>query len=170
MNHPFNYLTLMQFCWSCCSIIGFSIRMNLRGIKVLFIALGAGLNWGTYLVILHYSKSLLLSVFLSTLLVCIYCEIVARMVHTPVSVFVTCVIIPLVPGSSLFYAMRSFLEGDRVQASHHIAYVFLIGVTIAMAIAVVSSFTLLGKRIARSAAAAGDQFDVADLMDKDNEK
>lgn len=155
MKHPFNYLTLMQFCWSCCSIIGFSIRMNLRGLKVLFIALGAGLNWGTYLVILHYSKSLLLSVFLSTLLVCIYCEIVARLVRTPVSVFVTCVIIPLVPGSSLFYSMRAFLEGDRALASHHIGYVFLIGGTIAMAIAVVSSITLLSKRIARSANIGG---------------
>ncbi len=147
MDHPFNYLTLMQFCWAFLSITGFSIRINLKGIKVFFIALGAGLNWASYLIILHYSKSLLLSVFVATILVCSYSEIVARLNHTPVSVFVTCVIIPLVPGSSLFYSMRAYLSGDRALASHHIANVFLIAGTIAMAIAVVSSFTLLGKRL-----------------------
>lgn len=137
----------MQFCWAFLSIAGFSFRVNLRGIKVFFIALAAGINWASYLILLHYSKSLLLSVFIATLIACSYSEIVARLNRTPVSVFVTCAIIPLVPGRNLFYSMRAYISGDRDLASHHIGDVFLLAGAIAMAIAVVSSFTLLGKRL-----------------------
>lgn len=140
---PFDVNTLMQFCWAFLSILGFSIRVNLKGIKLLFIGLGAGLTWALYLVILFYSNSLLFSVFASTILVCSYSEIVARKFKVPVSVFVTCVIIPLVPGSSLYYGMRAYVGGDLSEATLQIAKALMIAGTIAMAIAVVSSVTNL---------------------------
>ncbi|MDP2174166.1 MAG: threonine/serine exporter family protein [Candidatus Cloacimonadaceae bacterium] len=140
---PFDYNTLMQFCWAFLSILGFSIRVNLKGAKLIFIALGAGLTWVFYLVILFYSNSLLFSVFCSTILVCSYSEIVARIFKVPVSVFVTCVIIPLVPGSSLYYGMRAYVGGDISEAALQIAKALMIAGTIAMAIAVVSSVTNL---------------------------
>lgn len=147
MEAPFNTLTLLQFCWAFLSITGFCIRVNLKSHKILYISLGAGLNWAIYLIVLYFTKSLLLSVFVSTILVCTYSEIVARLSHIPVSVFVTCVIIPLVPGSSLFYAMQAYISGDRALASHHIAQVMLIAGTIAMAIALVASVTNLSRRL-----------------------
>ncbi len=131
----------MQFTWAALSILGFSIRVNLRGWKILLLALGGGLSWGLYLIFLHYSNSLLFSIFCSVILVCSYSEIVARLVKVPVSVFVTCVIIPLVPGSSLYYAMQGFISGDSALASQNTYKVLLISGTIAMAIAVVSSVT-----------------------------
>lgn len=140
---PFDHLTLMQFTWAFLSILGFSIRVNLKGIKLIFLALGGGLSWALYLIILFYSKSLLFSIFGATILVCSYSEIVARQFKVPVSVFVTCVIIPLVPGSSLFYGMQAYIAGDSTQASIHIYKALLISGTIAMAIAVVSSVTNL---------------------------
>ncbi|HQO47085.1 MAG TPA: threonine/serine exporter family protein, partial [Candidatus Cloacimonas sp.] len=95
--HPFNTLTLMQFSWAFLAILGFSIRSNLKGIRIIFTALSGGLCWAFYLVTLFYSKSMLFSVFVAIILVCIYAEIVAPRLKTPVSVFVTCAIIPLVP-------------------------------------------------------------------------
>lgn len=144
---PFNHLTLMQFCWAALSIVGFSIRVNLKGWKILLISLGAGLSWAIYLIMLYYTNSLLFSVFVSTILVCTYSEIVARLCRTPVSVFVTCVIIPLVPGSSLFYSMRAYISGNMASAGHYITLVLMIAGTIAMAIAVVSSITNLSLRL-----------------------
>lgn len=144
---PFDTLTLMQFCWSFLSILGFSVRVNLKGWKLLFLALGGGLSWALYLIILFYSKSLLYSIFGSTLLVCIYSEVVARKLRVPVSVFVTCVIIPLVPGSSLYYAMQAYIAGNTAEASVQIYKVILISGTIVMVIAVVSSVTNLACRL-----------------------
>lgn len=137
----------MQFCWAFLSILGFSVRVNLKGWKLLFLALGGGLSWALYLIILHYSDSLLYSIFGSVILVCIYSEIVARLFKVPVSVFVTCVIIPLVPGSSLYYAMQAYISGNTPLASVHIYKALLISGTIAMAIAVVSSVTNLTFRL-----------------------
>ncbi len=138
---PFDHLTLMQFCWSTLSILGFSIRVNLKGWKIFLIALGGGLTWAFYLIFLYFSKSLLFSIFFSVFLVCTYSEVVARLSKIPVSVFVTCVIIPLVPGRNLYYAMQAYIAGNSAVASENLYKVLLISGTIALAIAVVSSVT-----------------------------
>ncbi len=144
---PFDRFTLMQFMWAALSILGFSIRVNLQGFKILLLAVGGGLSWAFYLIFLHFSNSLLYSIFAASILVCAYSEVVARAVKVPVSVFVTCVIIPLVPGSSLYYAMQAYIAGNNAAASTHAYKALLISLTIAMAIAVVSSVTNLVYRL-----------------------
>ena len=141
--HPFNTLTLMQFIWAFLAILGFSIRSNLKGIRIIFTALSGGLCWAFYLVTLYYSKSMLFSVFVAIILVCIYSEIVAPHLKTPVSVFVTCAIIPLVPGRGLFNSMQLYIAGDNLNASKTILQTLLIAGTISIAIALVSSVTNL---------------------------
>jgi len=140
---PFDTLTLMQFIWAFLAILGFSIRSNLKGIRIIFTALSGGLCWAFYLVTLYYSKSMLFSVFVAIILVCIYSEIVAPHLKTPVSVFVTCAIIPLVPGRGLFNSMQLFIAGDNLNASKTILQTLLIAGTISIAIALVSSVTNL---------------------------
>ena len=144
---PFDHLTLMQFLWAALSILGFSIRANLKGCKILFLALGGGLQWALYLIILFFSGSMLFSVFGATILVCIYAEVVARALKMPVSVFVICVIIPLVPGRTLYYAMQAYIAGNSAAASEHGYKLILISGTIAMAIALVSSVTNIVYRL-----------------------
>jgi len=133
----------MQFIWAFLAILGFSIRSNLKGIRILFTALSGGLCWAFYLIILYYSKSMLFSVFVAIILVCIYSEIVAPRLKTPVSVFVTCAIIPLVPGRGLFNSMQLYIAGDNLHASKAILQTLLIAGTISIAIAIVSSVTNL---------------------------
>jgi len=140
---PFDTLTLMQFIWAFLAILGFSIRSNLKGIRIIFTALSGGLCWAFYLVTLYYSKSMLFSVFVAIILVCIYSEIVAPHLKTPVSVFVTCAIIPLVPGRGLFNSMQLYIAGDNLHASKAILQTLLIAGTISIAIALVSSVTNL---------------------------
>lgn len=144
---PFDYLTLMQFVWSFLAIIGFSLRSNLKGIRVLATGFGGGICWAIYLIVLYYTNSVLLSVFIAIILVCIYSELVARWMKTPVSVFVICVIIPLVPGSSLYYSMRAYISGETMEASRLILQTLLIAGTISIAIAIVASFTSLVLKI-----------------------
>ncbi|MDY0152284.1 MAG: threonine/serine exporter family protein [Candidatus Cloacimonas sp.] len=147
---PFDYLTLMQFVWAFLAILGFSIRVNLKGIKILFTALSGGLCWFFYLIVLYYSHSVLLAVFISISLVCIYSEIVAPKLRTPVSVFVICAIIPLVPGRGLYESMQLYIAGQQAMASKSILQTLMIAGTISIAIAVVSSFTnLLNKMLNR---------------------
>jgi len=140
---PFDTLTLMQFLWAFLAILGFSIRTNLKGIKIIFTALSGGLCWVFYLITLYYSNSMLFSVFIAIILVCIYSELIAPRLKTPVSVFVTCAIIPLVPGKGLFNSMQLYIAGDNLNASKAILQTLLVAGTISIAIAIVSSVTNL---------------------------
>jgi uncharacterized membrane protein YjjB (DUF3815 family) len=150
LMRPFDTLTLMQFLWAFLAILGFSIRVNLKGVKIVYTALSGGLCWVFYLIALYYSNSVLFSVFVSIILVCIYSEIVAPRLRTPVSVFVTCAIIPLVPGRGLFQSMQLYIAGNNIEASQSIMQTLLIAGTISIAIAVVSSATnLLHKMLNR---------------------
>lgn len=144
---PFDSLTFLQFLWAFLAILGFSIRVNLKGIKILFTSLAGGLSWAMYLIVLYYSSSVLFSVFISIILVCIYSELLAPRLRTPVSVFVTCAIIPLVPGRGLFQSMQFYIAGNNVQASKSILETMLIAGTISISIALVSSVTNLVNKL-----------------------
>jgi uncharacterized membrane protein YjjB (DUF3815 family) len=130
---------LMQVCFGGIAILGFSIRSNIKGWKLLFTSLGGAISWGLYLMFLTWSKSLLLSVFLSTLAVCFYSELMGRAFRIPVSVFVICAIIPLVPGSGLYYAMKAYIDGNGADFLNKMGQTLMIAGTISVAIAVMSS-------------------------------
>ena len=134
---------LMQFTFSFLAMLGFSITSNVRGRKLIFTSLGGALAWGSYLIILPLTSSLLLSVFLSVCIGCVYSELTARAFHVPVSIFVICSIIPLVPGSGLFYSMTAYIAGDTTNAIGVLGQTLLIAGTISVAIAVVSSISNL---------------------------
>lgn len=130
---------LMQVCFGGIAILGFSIRSNIKGWKLIFTSLGGAISWGLYLMFLTWSNSLLLSVFLSTLAVCFYSELMGRAFRIPVSVFVICAIIPLVPGSGLYYAMKAYIDGNGADFLNKMGQTLMIAGTISVAIAVMSS-------------------------------
>lgn len=144
-----NNLWLMQVSFGAIAILGFSIRSNLRGWKLVFTSLGGAISWGTYLMFLAWSSSLLLSVFLATLSVCLYSEFAGRAFRVPVSVFVICSIIPLVPGSGLYYAMKAYIDGNNMESLQLMGRTLMIAGTISVAIAVMSSVTNLFRKMIR---------------------
>lgn len=149
MSYEIDYLWLMQFCWGGIAILGFSIRSNIKGWKLLFTSLGGALSWGLYLQFLNWSSSLLLSIFLATVAVCIYSELLGRLFRIPVAVFVICSIIPLVPGSGLYYAMKAYIDGNGSDFLLKMGQTLMIAGSISVAIAVVSSVTNLFRKMIR---------------------
>jgi uncharacterized membrane protein YjjB (DUF3815 family) len=139
----------MQVSFGAIAILGFSIRSNIRGWKLLFTSLGGAISWGLYLMFLAWSSSLLLSIFLATLAVCLYSELVGRAYKMPVSVFVICAIIPLVPGSGMFYAMKAYIDGNNAESLRLMGQTLMIAGTISVAIAVMSSITNLFRKMIR---------------------
>lgn len=139
----------MQVGFGGIAILGFSIRSNIKGWKLLFTSLGGAISWGLYLMFLVWSNSLLLSVFLSTLAVCLYSELMGRAFKVPVSVFVICAIIPLVPGSGLYYSMKAYIDGNGAEFLNRMGQTLMIAGTISVAIAVMSSITNLFRSMIR---------------------
>lgn len=92
--------------------LGFGIVFNLKGKHLAFAALGGSLSWFLYILCIDFRFSIIASLFTASVLGGIYSEILARVLKAPVTVFVICAIIPLVPGSGMYYTMLESIRGN----------------------------------------------------------
>ena len=87
---------------------------GVRSRKLWFSLLGGALNWGLYLLAMKkMGLPATMAYALGAAAGTLYAEILARIVKTPVTVFVITSVIPMVPGGSLYYTMLGLLQGDK---------------------------------------------------------
>ena len=96
-----------------CSVatFSFSILINIRGRYLLWASIAGAISWFFYKVFLDVSGSNSFSMFASAIIFSSYAEIMARRLKTPVTTLVVCALIPLVPGSGMYYTMSSVVNG-----------------------------------------------------------
>lgn len=92
--------------------IGFGIIFNIRGKNLFFASLCGGLSWMIYLIAIRFSFSITISLFIASIIMSIYSEIMARVIKTPVTAFVVCGMIPLVPGGGMYHTMYYSVMGN----------------------------------------------------------
>jgi uncharacterized membrane protein YjjB (DUF3815 family) len=95
--------------------LGFSVLFNIRGKKLLAVTIGGALSWAAFLVLFALGMGEPMAYFLVALLVSLYAEGMARLLRAPATVFVAPSLVPLIPGSSLYYTMTYALGGDSEQ-------------------------------------------------------
>ncbi|MBR3929160.1 MAG: threonine/serine exporter family protein [Clostridia bacterium] len=93
--------------------ISFGMFFGVISKKLVFSALGGALTWGVYLVAMHFNVSEPICYALAAASGTFFAEILARIVKTPVTVFIITSIIPLVPGGALYYTMLGLLQGNQ---------------------------------------------------------
>lgn len=133
---------------SICAAIAafaFAVLYHIKGKIMFFSALGGGLGWFVYLLLIHYKNSTTISLFAASVTVSVYAEIMARLLRTPVTVFILCGIIPLVPGNGMYYTMYETITRDLTKASIWGFQTLMSAGSIAIAIVFVSSITKLIK-------------------------
>ena len=91
--------------------LGFSILFNIRGNKLWYAALGGMFSWIIYLSLEFLFKSEMPRYFISSMIVTIYAEVLARIEKTPTTTFLTSAVVPLIPGRSLYYTMNYTING-----------------------------------------------------------
>lgn len=92
--------------------LGFGIMFNIGRKNLLFASLGGGLSWFMYKLLIHNDLSLYTAFFASAIVFSIYSEICARVFKSPVTTFIICALIPLVPGSGMYYTMYEAIKGN----------------------------------------------------------
>lgn len=101
-----------QMLFGTVACVGFAIWFRVRGLNILFCAIGIFLTTGVYLLLFR----LIPDVFLATLIAAAFCglysQVMARINKTPATVFSTICILTLIPGSSLYYTMNGFVMRD----------------------------------------------------------
>ena len=92
--------------------LGFGLSFNIKGKKLLFGCLGGTLAWTTYLLIKLLSGSEFLSYMIAAIAITLFSEFLAVKLKTPTITTLVAALIPLVPGSSLYYTMEQALKSD----------------------------------------------------------
>lgn len=115
MNPELILKIALQILAAAAGSLGFGVLFHLRGKKLLSAALGGAFGWSAFLVLSALSVDEPLAYFLVALLISLYAEGMARLQKAPATVFVAPSLIPLVPGSSLYYTMAYALGGDIAQ-------------------------------------------------------
>lgn len=98
--------TLMAMLGTIC----FSMLFNVRGKKLFAAAGGAVISWLVYLFTFRVYGDKVLSLLCGTIAVSLIAEILARVVKSPVTVLLVPMLIPLFPGSDLFYATSHVVQ------------------------------------------------------------
>ena len=108
---------LIQLVTALFGAFGFSLLFGIRRRHLALASLGGMLTWGVYLAVQSMWNILFLSALIASVFAVGYAEMLAHARKCPSTLFVVPAIIPLVPGSSLYYAMERAVDGDYAEAA-----------------------------------------------------
>ncbi len=91
-------------------------------------------GWAVYLLMRYMEINEAMSMFMATLVVAVVSHVYARLLKAPVTLFLVCGILPLVPGVAMYRVVYYLLISDTVTAGHYA--VTTVSVTGAIALAV----------------------------------
>ena len=135
--------TLLQLVTAFFGSLGFALLFGLPRRYLLPAGLGGLLSWGVYLLLGRLLPSPFLACLAASAAAVVYAELLARFMRTPATLFVIPAVIPLVPGSSLYYAMSCVVQRDLASAREYGTQTL----EFALAIAAGMSFVLAGREL-----------------------
>ncbi len=133
----------LEVAAACVGALGFAVLFNVRGLRLIITAVGGLLSWLIFLVAHRYLASEPVCYFLSAALVTLYAEVMARLVKTPTTTFITASLVPLVPGGSLYYTMAYAFQSDAQRFAEKAVYTLELAAALAIGIIAATAFTQL---------------------------
>lgn len=103
-------------CSSFVASFGFGILFNIKGKKLILAGIGGSIGGVIYQVILQYTQSNMTAMFWAAVAFSLYSELCARLCKSPVTTFIICALIPLVPGGGMYRMMLQAIQGNINQA------------------------------------------------------
>lgn len=138
---------ILQIICAFIATLGFGILFNVRDKNLFFASLGGALGWLAYLISMNINGSVMLSTFIASLVISIYAEIFSRVLKNPVTMFLICALIPLAPGSGMYYTILAAVQGDIMQSLNKGIETLSVAGLIALGIITVSTLSRLIQRI-----------------------
>lgn len=111
--------TAIQLITAFFGAVGFSFLFHVRGRLILPAALGGLMEWGVFLVGSRFLDGVFLPCLIASAFSAVYAEVLARLLKAPATVFFLPTIVPLIPGSSLYYTMHYAVQGDWMMSQTH---------------------------------------------------
>ena len=130
----------LQLLTAFIGTFGFSILFHIRGRKLWLAALGGLFAWTAFLGLGFWIESEPVRYFIVSMLTTLYAEVLARLVKTPTTTFIIVSLIPLIPGSGLYYTMANALSGNSEGFMERGIYTLELSLALSLGIILVTSF------------------------------
>lgn len=130
----------IQLLAASLSGLGFALLFGLQLRHTFFAALGSLLAWAVYLAVHSAVPSVFIPNLCASAFAVSYSEVLARLRKCPATLFLVPTIIPLVPGSSLYYAMENAVNGDYETARAFGHKTLICALAIAAGISLVTAY------------------------------
>lgn len=103
---------ILQILSGCVGSLGFGVLFNIRGMRLFAAAMGGLLSWTLFVLLDNFIVSEPVNYIIVSMLTSMYAEVMARVLKTPTTTFITTSLVPLIPGGSLYYTMAYAFESD----------------------------------------------------------
>lgn len=110
---------ILQLVMAFVGSLGFSMLFHLRKSLWITASLGGLFCWGCYLLGMYFTERIFAAGFLAAAFAAIYSEILAFRKKAPTTLFVIPAVVPLIPGSTLYYTMSAVVSGKTADISHY---------------------------------------------------
>jgi uncharacterized membrane protein YjjB (DUF3815 family) len=107
-----SYSPVVQIIFSIIASAGFVIIFNIHGYGNLLCALGGGITWAAFLVVQALGGKELLCYFIATVVAAVFAEVMARVRKYPAISYLISSLLPLIPGSGIYYAAQQAVQGN----------------------------------------------------------
>lgn len=130
---------LLPCLYAFLACAGFCFVFNIHGPGIFICSLGGALGWLVYLLAGLFSENIMLCFLLAAAAITLYAETMARLRRCPVTGYLIIALLPLVPGSGIYDAMRFCVAGDTQQFLSALLRTFGIAGCLAVGALMVSS-------------------------------
>ena len=129
--------------------LSFGILFQVPKEQYFYSGLSSAAGWAGYLLMMDWYPSPTLASFVAVLLLTTLSRIFAVRRKTPVTIFLICGLLPIVPGAGIYYTAYNFIMGinDMAVAKG----IETVKIAVAIALAIVFSFSLPGSIIRKMA-------------------
>ena len=105
-------MRILDPAWAGLATAAFALLFNLRGKDLPLAAIGGALGWAAATPLQAASGSQEVAYCAASVLIGIWAELVSAVQKRPAAVYIACGIIPLVPGSGMYYTMLEYVKGN----------------------------------------------------------
>ncbi len=131
--------TILQLITAFIGSLGFAMIFNVRRKFWIPGSLGGLCSWGIYLFCEAWTGTIFMPCLIASAFAAFYAEILARLLKAPATIFFIPSVVPLIPGSTLYYTMSSAVRNDWVSFDHYgfltIQYALSIAIGISLVLA-----------------------------------
>jgi uncharacterized membrane protein YjjB (DUF3815 family) len=105
-------MRILDPLWAGLATAAFALMFNLRGKDVPLAAVGGALGWTVAAPLQTLTGSQAVAYCAASVVIGIWAEIISAIQKRPAAVYIACEIIPLVPGSGMYYTMLEYVKGN----------------------------------------------------------